>query len=53
MREYPPLAEARGNFKIDWYRTKLDRSVLREMTRKSDARGLAQSLGHLVSIGIF
>ena len=26
--------------RIDWYRTRLDPEVLRELTRKSNARGL-------------
>ena len=33
--------------RINWYRTKIDKETLRELTQKSDAWGLAQSLGHL------
>jgi hypothetical protein len=31
-----------------WYRTKLDRELLRTLTKKSDARGLVQALGVLL-----
>jgi fatty acid desaturase len=31
------------SMKIDWYRTPVDREVLRSLTRKSDLRGLAQA----------
>ena len=32
---------------IDWYRTPLDREVLRSLHQRSDARGLLQIVGHL------
>jgi fatty acid desaturase len=35
---------------IAWYRTRLDPSVLKALTRRSDAKGLAQGLGHLALV---
>lgn len=32
---------------ITWYRVPVDKGLLRELTRRSDLAGLAQSLGHL------
>ena len=32
---------------VDWYRTPLDRAVLRELTQRSDLRGLLQCVGFL------
>ena len=34
--------------RIDWYRTRLEPEVLRELTRKSNARGLLRILGFLL-----
>jgi len=48
MSSYPPLEDARRNLTIKWYRTKLDIAVLRDINQRSDAKGLAQALGHLV-----
>lgn len=36
------------DLKVSWYRTKLQTSALREMTARSNAKGLAQAVGHLV-----
>src|SRR5262245_7455487 len=38
-----PIAQA----KLHWYRIPLDRAVLAELNQRSDALGLAQTLGHL------
>jgi len=48
MSHYPPLAEARNRLKIDWYRTRLEISTLRELNTRSDIKGLSQALGHLL-----
>ena len=38
-----PIAQS----KLHWYRVPLDRAVLAELNRRSDAWGFAQTLGHL------
>jgi len=43
MGELPP-----NNIKINWYRTPISRGRLKELTRRSDARGLLQSVSFLV-----
>ena len=35
---------------IAWYRTRLDPAVLKDLTRRSDAKGLAQGLAHLAVV---
>jgi fatty acid desaturase len=35
---------------IAWYRTRLDPGVLRDLTRRSDAKGLTQGLAHLAVV---
>lgn len=47
---YPPLTEVRKKLKIDWYRCPIDRGKLRELTARSDVKGLLQSVGHLALI---
>lgn len=47
---YPPLTEVRKKLKIDWYRCPIDREKLRELTTRSDVKGLLQSVGHLALI---
>ncbi len=43
------LAETRRSTPaVDWYRTPLDRAVLKDLTRRSDLRGLLQSGGFLL-----
>ncbi len=37
----------RDDAHINWYRTRVDRSVMKPLMQRSDARGLAQALGHL------
>ena len=37
---------------IRWYRTALDRETLARLNRRSDARGLAQAVGHLLVLGL-
>ena len=52
MSGYPTLDAARKNTRIEWYRTKIDRSVLTAMTRRSDMKGMIQALGHLLIYSI-
>jgi len=40
-------AQGPGRAAVDWYRTPLDREVLKELTRRSDFRGLLQVCGFL------
>jgi fatty acid desaturase len=35
---------------IPWYRVSVDRETLRKVTRRSDLKGLAQALGHLLLV---
>ena len=44
---WPPLSEVRRNLRVAWYRSPLARGRLRELSRRSDARGWFQTLGHL------
>ena len=43
----PAPEEIQTKRRIPWYRTRLDREVLAELNRKSDALGLLQTLGYL------
>ena len=47
---YEPLAEVRKSFRIPWYRCPVDREKLRELTTRSDLKGLYQALGHIALI---
>ncbi len=51
-REYEPMREVRKNFRISWYRCPVERSRLRELTRRSDLQGAFQTLGHLLLVVI-
>ena len=37
---------------IRWYRTPLDRDVLARLNTRSDARGMAQALGHILALAL-
>ena len=37
---------------IGWYRTPVDRDLMRELNQRSDWQGLAQTLGHLGLIAL-
>jgi fatty acid desaturase len=41
------MAKETSATKIDWYRIPLGKDELRSLTRRSDLKGLAQTLGHL------
>ena len=45
--EFPPMSEVRKSLKINWYRCPIDKQVLSQLVKKSDMKGLIQSLGHL------
>ena len=42
-----PPAEFRRQQRLRWYRCPVERSELRALTQRSDARGLVQAVGHL------
>jgi fatty acid desaturase len=42
-----PMDKVRQTFKVDWYRCPIPRETLKELTRRSDVRGLLQTLGYL------
>eukprot|EP01051_Picozoa_sp_SAG22_P011248 SAG22_NODE_1065_length_5752_cov_12.512294_2_plen_412_part_00 len=44
---YPPLAEVRKTLKVKWYRCPLEKGVLGQLSRRSDAQGLWKAGGHL------
>ena len=44
---YPPLAEVRKTLNVQWYRSPIERSRFRELSRLSDAQGWLQAGGHL------
>jgi fatty acid desaturase len=48
MSVYQPLAEVRKTLKVKWYRTKIDREVMKTLSERSDAQGWFQAGGHLV-----
>ena len=47
---YEPLAEVRKSFRISWYRCPVESAKLKELTRRSDLKGLYQGLGHLLLV---
>ncbi len=46
-KQYPPLSEVRKRLKIDWYRCPIESSRLKELTKRSNAKGFLQTIGHL------
>ena len=44
---YPPLAEIRQDFNVQWYRSPLDPEKFRELSKRSDLKGWFQAGGHL------
>ncbi len=45
--DYQPLSEVRDSLQVNWYRTKFDPKKLRELSKRSDAKGWFQAGGHL------
>lgn len=39
MSTYQPLSEVRKSLKVKWYRTKIDREKLKELSERSDVQG--------------
>ena len=50
--EDEPMKEVRKNFRISWYRCPIEPEKLRELTRRSDWKGLWQAVGHLALIAM-
>ena len=44
---YRPLAGIPQSMKITWYRSPVDREVLKRLVKRSDLKGALQALGHL------
>lgn len=49
---FPPLADVRKKLQVNWYRSPTPRGALRALSRRSDAQGLVQALGHLAAWGL-
>ena len=45
--QYQPLNAVRKKLRIKWYRSPIDKEILRELTLKSDFKGWVQASGHL------
>ena len=45
---YRPLAEVRKDLRVKWYRSPIDASRLRELSKRSDLKGWIQTGGHLL-----
>jgi fatty acid desaturase len=45
---YRSLAEVRKDLRVQWYRCPINRSRLRELSKRSDLKGLVQAGGHLL-----
>ena len=44
---YQPLAAVRKTLHVKWYRSKIDRTALRKLSKRSDVQGWFQAGGHL------
>ena len=44
---YQPLAEVRKTLRVKWYRSKVDHTILRNLSKRSDSQGWFQAGGHL------
>ena len=45
--QYQPLNAVKKKLRIKWYRSPIDKEILRELTLKSDFKGWVQAGGHL------
>jgi hypothetical protein len=50
--EYMAMADAAGEFKVDWYRVPIDRQTLRSLTERSDLKGLLQVVPYLALLAL-
>ena len=46
-KTHTPLADVRRRMRVKWYRSPIDKDVLRKLMQRSDLQGWFQSLGHL------
>lgn len=44
--DYKPLSEVRKTLRVKWYRSKIEHSKLRELSKRSDLQGWLQAGGH-------
>ncbi|MDH3659868.1 MAG: fatty acid desaturase [Alphaproteobacteria bacterium] len=49
---YQPLSEVRKSLRVDWYRCPMEPGKLRELSKRSDARGWLQAGGHLAMFAL-
>ncbi len=47
MTTYRPLADVRKTLRVKWYRSRIDPSTLRTLSKRSDRQGWFQAGGHL------
>ena len=45
--QYPPLRQVRDTLKVKWYRCPMPKGTLSQLSKRSDAQGLFQAVGHL------
>jgi fatty acid desaturase len=50
MADRKPIDQVRGELKIPWYRSPVEPAVLRQLTKRSDAKGMAQAVGNLLLV---
>ncbi len=50
--KYEPLQQVRKTLQIPWYRCPVEPPRLRELTRRSNLQGFAQTLGHLLMLAV-
>jgi fatty acid desaturase len=50
--EHEPLQKVRENFRIPWYRCRIEPARLKELTTRDDLRGAFQTVGHTVLLAI-
>jgi fatty acid desaturase len=51
-KAFEPMKSVRESLKISWYRSPVEPARLKELTRRSDLRGAAQTLGHILLVVI-
>ena len=50
MADRKPIDQVREDLTIKWYRCPVEPAVLRQLTKRSDAKGMAQSVGNLLLV---
>ena len=47
---FEPLAQVRKEFKVNWYRSPIENSRLKQLTKRTDIRGFVQTIGYLLLV---